>query len=463
MVVFLLLIPFYALKYVRFSLVPLDKGRYGLSLEIQTRKGRQETGDSKVFEAFNGAGVASAIDEYGENSTTDVIGTVEKTVLDSGYSDDAGNGKQQTAAYDIFHWNWTSPEPLESLKDFLRSTSLVHKVSSEVPSQMVQIHKTSSKDFHNGQRERATFLILCRDEDVYELLETVQNLEDRFNSKYNYDYTFLNNVPFSKDFIYLLASHIPLGTLNFGSVAESHWQYPSFINQTQAQIVRQNSAHFPYGDSESYRHMCRYFSGFFYKHPFLQQYQYYWRVEPGVKFYCDVNYDVFKFMNSHGRKYGFVLSLFDYRDTLPTLWDHVKDFMVEKGITNPPLIDLVKNNNVYESYNLCHFWSNFEIADLSIFRNEEYEELFQYLDGKGGFYYERWGDAPIHTMAMSLFLQKHDLHWFNDIGYYHAPYLQCPQESATFLKNRCSCNPDDDFSYDDLSCTSHFLDIMGNA
>lgn len=32
----------------------------------------------------------------------------------------------------------------------------------------------------------------------------------------------------------------------------------------------------------SYHHMCRWNSGFFYKHPFLKNYDWYWRVEPDV-------------------------------------------------------------------------------------------------------------------------------------------------------------------------------------
>ncbi|KAK6459038.1 mannosyltransferase [Scheffersomyces xylosifermentans] len=329
---------------------------------------------------------------------------------------------------------------------------------------MITINKTDPKDGYNLQRENATFMILCRNEDVYDLLETVQYLHDRYNHQYHYDFTFLNDEPFTKDFIYLLSSYIPKGNLNFGSIPKSHWSYPSFIDQQRAMQNRENSGDMPYGDSESYRHMCRFFAGFFYKHPFIRQYQYYWRIEPGIKFYCDVKYDVFKFMRENSKKYSFVLSLFEYRDTLPSLWDYVKDYMKSQDISNQDaqLIDLVQNNNQFESYNLCHFWSNFEIADLAMFDNDRYNDFFNFLDEKGGFFYERWGDAPIHSIAVSLFLSKSDLHWFDDIGYYHSPYLQCPQDSATYLQNRCTCNPDEDFSYSDLSCTSHFLDVISS-
>ena len=41
---------------------------------------------------------------------------------------------------------------------------------------------------------------------------------------------------------------------------------------------------------------CRYFSGFFQHHPLLQQFDYYWRMEPDVHYYCDLDYDPFIFM-----------------------------------------------------------------------------------------------------------------------------------------------------------------------
>lgn len=42
-----------------------------------------------------------------------------------------------------------------------------------------------------------------------------------------------------------------------------------------------------------------------------------------------------------------------------------------------------------ESYNMCHFWSNFEIARLDFFRSQQYEDFFQMMDRSGGFWNER--------------------------------------------------------------------------
>lgn len=51
-------------------------------------------------------------------------------------------------------------------------------------------------------------------------------------------------------------------------------------------------------------HVCRFQSGFFFRHPLLDEFDYYWRIEPYVDYYCDVDYDVFKFMRNNGKKYG---------------------------------------------------------------------------------------------------------------------------------------------------------------
>ncbi|KAI3406077.1 hypothetical protein KGF56_001296 [Candida oxycetoniae] len=282
-------------------------------------------------------------------------------------------------------------------------------------------------------------------------METIQSIEDRFNQKFHYDYTFLNDEPFTDEFIYLISTYIPQGKINFGIIPPEHWSYPDHINTTACSEIRANFADVPYGDSESYRHMCRFFSGFFYKQPMVRQYEYYWRIEPGIKLHCDVNQDVFRFMKENDKKYGFAISLFEYSETIPSLWSFVIDYISKQKSSRPELLPMLQNG--FGWYNLCHFWSNFEIARVDVFDNYEYEQFFQYLDSKEGFYYERWGDAPIHTIGICLFLKKQDIHWFDNLGYYHPPYLQCPQDPESYINNKCTCDPDDDInSNENLSC-----------
>ena len=314
-----------------------------------------------------------------------------------------------------------------------------------------------------GERERAAFVTLARNKDLFGLVATIKSVEDRFNSKFQYDWVFLNDEDFSDEFKKTMVALIS-GEVKFGIVPREHWGFPSWIDQERAAKTRKDmdEQKIIYGGSESYRNMCRFESGFFWRHPLLDDYDYYWRVEPDTKMHCDIDYDIFKFMKENKKKYGFTIAVHEFRKTIPTLWDTTMEFLAlhPEHINENNMMDFVSNDGG-NSYNLCHFWSNFEIADLSLWRSKAYREYFDYLDSAGGFFYERWGDAPVHSIAASIFLNRDEIHHFSDLGYYHGPFLQCPIDDAVRLANRCDCNPSNDFTWKGYSCDNKYYEING--
>ena len=210
-----------------------------------------------------------------------------------------------------------------------------------------------------GERVNATFVTLARNSDVWEIARSIRQVEDRFNRNYNYDWVFLNDKEFDDTFKEVTTSLVS-GKTHYGEIPEEHWSFPSFIDQDKARKVREDMAHrkIIYGDSISYRHMCRFESGFFFRHPLMNQFEYYWRVEPSVELFCDIHYDPFKFMKEHKKKYSFVISLYEYVDTIPTLWDSVKSFMKKhpEHIAEDNSMAFLSDDNG-ESYNHCHFVS----------------------------------------------------------------------------------------------------------
>ena len=210
-----------------------------------------------------------------------------------------------------------------------------------------------------GPKMNATFVTLARNGDLWEITKSIRQIEDRFNRKFGYDWVFLNDKPFDDNFKRVTSSLIS-GTAKFGLIPEAHWSFPEWIDQEKAAKVRQDMSEkkIIYGDSISYRHMCRFESGFFYRQPLMLEYEWYWRVEPSIELYCDVNYDVFEFMAKNKKKYSFVLSLYEYVETIPTLWDSVQTFMnnhpehVAKGNS----MDFLSDDGG-KSYNHCHFVS----------------------------------------------------------------------------------------------------------
>ena len=298
----------------------------------------------------------------------------------------------------------------------------------------------------------ACFVILCRNSDLTGIKFSLGSLQKNFNDQFDYPFVFLNDSEFTDEFKSAVTA-MTRSKVEFGLIPKEHWSYPSNIDKDKAERKRKEmiKSDVIYGGSESYRFMCRYFSGFFYKHELLQKYEWYWRVEPDIEFYCPIKYDPFALLNQENKLYGFVMSLIEVTETIPTLWNVTKQFIKE----NPDLIPkensldfLVKNAGWYSK---CHFWSNFEIASLNFFRTKEYEKYFQHLELNGGFFYERWGDAPVHSIAVGLFLKKEEIHYFENIGYRHESLFHCP-----IGRTDCNCNTNESYDKNSGACAIRY-------
>lgn len=123
---------------------------------------------------------------------------------------------------------------------------------------------THDRSLHNNLTQRssnkvkAAFVILARNSDLNGIRQSIRQVEDRFNRKFNYPYVFLNEEPFSDEFKTLTQS-LTRAETHYGKIDASMWGYPSHINQTYAAECRKDMAdrNIIYGGSESYRHMCR--------------------------------------------------------------------------------------------------------------------------------------------------------------------------------------------------------------
>ncbi|PKY03757.1 putative alpha-1,2-mannosyltransferase [Aspergillus campestris IBT 28561] len=323
------------------------------------------------------------------------------------------------------------------------------------------IHGSNGVSAPVAPRVNATFVTLARNHDVWDMAKSIRQVEDRFNRNYHYDWVFLNDKPFDETFKKITTALVS-GTTYYGLIPQEHWSYPEWIDQEKAKKVREDMGQkkIIYGDSESYRHMCRYESGFFFRHPLMMNYEYYWRVEPSIELLCDIPFDPFRFMKENNKMYSFVLSLYEYYDTIPTLWDSVKKFMgaYPGHIAEGNSMEFLSDDGG-KTFNKCHFWSNFEVGSLDWLRSDSYIDYFSSLDQDGGFFYERWGDAPVHSIAAGILLPKEQIHFFNDIAYYHIPFTHCPASEQLRLDLKCHCNPNDNFDWKGYSCTARYFDI----
>lgn len=210
-----------------------------------------------------------------------------------------------------------------------------------------------------GPRMNATFVTLARNSDVWDIAKSIRQIEDRFNRRYHYDWVFLNDADFDDTFKKVTTSLVS-GKTHYGKIPKEHWGFPDFIDTDKAAKVREDMRNrkIIYGDSISYRHMCRFESGFFFWQELMLNYEYYWRVEPSVELFCDVHYDPFRYMHENKKKYSFVLSLYEYIDTIPTLWESTKKFIKNypQHIAADNAMEFLSDDGG-ETYNKCHFVS----------------------------------------------------------------------------------------------------------
>lgn len=326
-------------------------------------------------------------------------------------------------------------------------------------------HSAVDHTFESAGRENATFFSLVRNSDKLGILSAIQSVEDRFNWRYKYDWVFANDEPFDVELTASIEAMVS-GKAHFTVIPREFWSYPEWIDEQKAAEVMETMAEkkIKYGGSELYRHMCRFNSGLFFHLEPMQHYRYYWRVEPEIEFRCDLDErDWFKYMREQGKKYAFTLAPLELHTTVENLWETVQKFAQE----NEDVV-AADNNMAFltedggSTYNMCHFWSNFEIGDMDFFRLEPYQRFFNRIDHTGGFYYSRWGDAPVHTMAVSLLLLYRELFFFDNSGYFHHPNGDCPHDPAIRARRRCTCsNARKEFTWARASCIPKWFEVHG--
>ncbi|CRG83999.1 mannosyltransferase [Talaromyces islandicus] len=310
----------------------------------------------------------------------------------------------------------------------------------------------------SGPRANAAFVVLARNKELDGVIQSIKSIERHFNRWWHYPYVFLNDGDFDQEFKDTILNYTS-ANVEFGKIDSSMWGFPDWVDHEVARegIRKQGDAAIMYGGMESYHHMCRFYSGFFYKHPLLLKYEWYWRLEPEIKYFCDITYDPFIKMAEANKTYGFTIAVKELRETVPNIFRYASAYkrthnlksqglwemflevpneedgekkepeqekLPEEFDMKPPEVDTEAMEG--EKYNMCHFWSNFEIARLDFFRSKEYEDFFEMMDRSGGFWMERWGDAPIHSLAAGALLAPRDIHYFRDFGYRHTTIQHCP-------------------------------------
>ncbi|KAH6644914.1 glycolipid 2-alpha-mannosyltransferase-domain-containing protein [Truncatella angustata] len=344
--------------------------------------------------------------------------------------------------------------------EWLSSNNYNHRPVNSIPMSVL--------DQFIADKPKAALIALVRNSEEAGMVHSILQVEARFNNRktHRYDWVLFNNEPFTASFM-AAVGNATTSRIFFEQIGQEHWQVPSWVNPSRYEVGREFQGGIGVGKAwlKSYHLMCRWYSGLFALESRLKSYDWYWRVEPDVQYTCNINYDVFRFMRDNNIAYGFNMAILDDARSFPSLWERTQTFKRQ----NPHMVNqeadmrwllhnthepgsIVRSGPGYQpvidgEYNNCQFYSNFEIGSLNFFRSKEHQSYFQHLDRSGSFFYERYGDAPVHTLSVGMFLPKRRVWFFRDIGYSHGLCENCPPHAMPGLACGCTTtNLDNGFS-----------------
>ncbi|KAM0420784.1 hypothetical protein ACHAPT_011445 [Fusarium lateritium] len=174
---------------------------------------------------------------------------------------------------------------------------------------------------------RAALIALVHDYDLDAMLFTMQQLEDKFNSRYQYQWIFFSTTELGDDFKQL-TSNATNATCIYEVIPDENWIIPGWTDPPQLLGPQESNMDYD-GEtlkpSANIRQMSQWNSAPFANERRLRDYDWFWRVEPGAQLTQDIPFDVFRFMQDNGIAYGFNRAIFQ-RTNLRDLSPRIKSF-----------------------------------------------------------------------------------------------------------------------------------------
>eukprot|EP01038_Epipyxis_sp_PR26KG_P013005 gene13005-17435_t len=305
-------------------------------------------------------------------------------------------------------------------------------------------------DNHNMKNSRIKALIyfLTQKARTEMMGEALQNLYNNYWKFYPYYPVIIFHDDLTKQNENYLQQTVPNMKLIFKTIS---FTIPTFLNNLK---IPDRTVCAPATSTIGYRHMCRFHAT--QVHQYLKtegygNYEYVMRLDDDSQLTYPIGYDLFKLMKNNNKLYGYVNIADDDPICVTGLWKESALFLNKTGIKPR------KGNFFHEWREPAVFYNNFEISHMSLWKSSFWQKYMDYIDHIGGIYQLRWGDAPIHTIAISLMLLPSETHAFSDIGYIHKPFvnqlpsgLPMPLLDEVFDRSNIKCS-----FYDGWNCNTY--------
>ncbi|KAG0316260.1 alpha 1,2-mannosyltransferase 2.4.1 [Dissophora globulifera] len=275
------------------------------------------------------------------------------------------------------------------------------------------------QSYNESEKANGVLVMIIYSHQLQSARETIRQIQDRFNRNHRYPWLILSPLPLSPRSQRHIQDLTKESTMTFGTIPHEQWRLPTWI---EAGRVRNGDyAKMKYGmnkTSLAVRHKWRYASGFLAQHPLLDSYEIFWRIDPGVDIYCDLEEDPMLALAKSGKKFGWSLSSTANEAGIPDAWSIIQKFRTEFPQLIPEVNDetfLTKGSG--DAFSGCTYGVQNSIARLDFLRSPAYLSYFTFIDQDGPIYYHKWDDATVITIGLSLLAPRTDQLFLTQLGW----------------------------------------------
>ncbi|KAK5961572.1 putative mannosyltransferase PWA37_000937 [Arxiozyma heterogenica] len=251
------------------------------------------------------------------------------------------------------------------------------------------------------------------------------------------------------------------------TVSDQFWAIPKWIDVGKLAQARNILRLEPHIESIEYKIWTRYFTGFLPLESFMSNYDWMWYIKPGTELFCDVDYDVFRYMQDSKKLIG--LSGSRKVDNLPDFqYEKYYKFLNEKHKdiirkTNLELFLLRKDSKENDKkLDKCELLvEGFSISNLNFWRSKVYQKYFEIIDKEGTIFHNAWTINKVQTLAITLLINEESFQFLDNLGFQNDDYSNCPIDDTVYDIYRCECDQGSDMTFVDSTCSRKFYDILG--
>jgi hypothetical protein len=160
----------------------------------------------------------------------------------------------------------------------------------------------------------------------------------------------------------------------------------------------------------AYKRMCTFFMKGFTEIPLLMKYRYLLRLDDDTCLLDNINYDIFKYMQTERASYGYSHVWRDYEYFVQGMWDFVHNYVKINQIEwkNPKMYHAMLNMTHYP-LSVPSFNTNFEIINTVKYRDPAVMKFVDAVIDSNMIFHRRWGDAPLRIPTAMMFWREKEL------------------------------------------------------